>query len=120
MMRLTTDAPKNNLESALNLFYAKDGEAWVLRGGSEPAYADGTLFDYIRAAILNVLGPKTPILNLSDEERKIVVDLKKYGISGKFKATDLWSKEEKENIEGELKAVIAPHAPLIVRLIERI
>lgn len=27
MKRLTTDAPKNNLESALNLFYAKDGEA---------------------------------------------------------------------------------------------
>lgn len=36
MKRLTTDAPKTNLESALNLFYAKDGEAWVLRGGSVP------------------------------------------------------------------------------------
>lgn len=68
MKRLTTDAPKNNLESALNLFYAKDGEAWVLRGGSEPAYADVTLFDYIRSAILNTLGPKTPILDLNDEE----------------------------------------------------
>ena len=51
MKRLTTDAPKTNLESALNLFYAKDGEAWVLRGGSEPAYADVTLFDYIRSAM---------------------------------------------------------------------
>ena len=68
MKRLTTDAPKNNLESALNLFYAKDGEAWVLRGGSEPAYADVTLFDYIRSAILNTLGPKAPILYLDDEE----------------------------------------------------
>ena len=68
MKRLTTDAPKTNLESALNLFYAKDGEAWVLRGGSEPAYADVTLFDYIRSAILNTLGPKTPILDLNDEE----------------------------------------------------
>lgn len=68
MKRLTTDAPKTNLESALNLFYAKDGEAWVLRGGSEPAYADVTLFDYIRSAILNTLGPKTPILDLDDEE----------------------------------------------------
>lgn len=68
MKRLTTDAPKTNLESALNLFYAKDGEAWVLRGGSEPAYFDVTLFDYIRSAILNVLGPKTPILDLDNEE----------------------------------------------------
>jgi len=68
MKRLTTDAPKTNLESALNLFYAKDGEAWVLRGGSEPAYVDVTLFDYIRSAILNTLGPKTPILDLDDEE----------------------------------------------------
>lgn len=68
MKRLTTDAPKTNLESALNLFYAKDGEAWVLRGGFEPACADVTLFDYIRSAILNTLGPKTPILDLDDEE----------------------------------------------------
>ena len=68
MKRLTTDAPKNNLESALNLFYAKDGEAWVLRGGSEPAYVDVTLLDYIRSAILNTLGPNTPILDLDDEE----------------------------------------------------
>lgn len=68
MKRLTTDAPKTNLESALNLFYAKDGEAWVLRGGTEPAYVDVTLFDYIRSAILNTLGPKTPILDLDDEE----------------------------------------------------
>ena len=68
MKRLTTDAPKNNLESALNLFYAKDGEAWVLRGGSEPAYVDVTLFDYIRSAILNTLGPNTPILDLDNEE----------------------------------------------------
>ena len=68
MKRLTTDAPKDNLESALNLFYAKDGEAWVLRGGSEPSYADVTLFDYIRSAVLNTLGPNTPILHLDDEE----------------------------------------------------
>lgn len=68
MKRLTTDAPKNNLESALNLFYTKDGEAWVLRGGSEPAYVDVTLFDYVRSAILNTLGPNTPILYLDDEE----------------------------------------------------
>lgn len=68
MKRLTTDSQKNNLESALNLFYAKDGEAWVLRGGSEPNYVDVTLFDYIRSAILNVLGCKCPILDLDNEE----------------------------------------------------
>lgn len=43
MKRLTTDAPKNNLESALNLFYAKDGEAWVLGGGPEPNYVPDTI-----------------------------------------------------------------------------
>lgn len=66
MERLTTDAPNTNLERALNLFYAKDGEAWVLRGGSYPAYVDVTLFDYIRSAILNNLGPS--MSNLGDEE----------------------------------------------------
>lgn len=51
MKRLTTDTPQNNLESALNLFYAKDGEAWVRGGGPEPDYDDVTLFVYIRRAI---------------------------------------------------------------------
>lgn len=68
MKRLTTDIPKDNLESALNLFYAKDGEAWVLRGGPEPAYADVTLFNFIRSTILNVLGCKCSILDLDNEE----------------------------------------------------
>lgn len=71
MKRLTTDAPKNNLESALNLFYAKDGEAWVLGGGPEPNYVDVTLFDYIRSAILNNLGPT--MSNLGDDELKEVI-----------------------------------------------
>lgn len=51
MKRLTTDKPESNLETALNLFYAKDGEAWVRGGGEEPEYKDVTLYDYIRAAI---------------------------------------------------------------------
>lgn len=71
MKRLTTDAPKNNLESALNLFYAKDGEAWVLGGGPEPNYVDVTLFDYIRSAILNNLGPT--MSNIGDDELKEVI-----------------------------------------------
>ena len=66
MKRLTTDIPKNNLESALNMFYAKDGEAWVLGGGSEPDYVDVTLFDYIRAAIWKNLGQS--MSNLSNDE----------------------------------------------------
>ena len=53
MKRLTTDKPETNLESALNMSYAKDGEALVRGGGEEPEYKDFTLFDYIRAAIRN-------------------------------------------------------------------
>lgn len=48
MKRLTTDTPKDNLEAALNLFYIKDHETWVLGGGPGPEYADVSLFDFIR------------------------------------------------------------------------
>lgn len=51
MKRLTTDNPKNNLQTALNLFYAKDGEAWVRGGGPEYEYQDVPLFTYIRSVI---------------------------------------------------------------------
>lgn len=51
MVRLTTDNPKNNLQTALNLFYAKDGEAWVRGGGPEYEYQDVPLFQYIRSVI---------------------------------------------------------------------
>jgi len=51
MERLTTDTPKNNLQTALNLFYAKDGEAWVRGGGPEYEYQDVPLFTYIRSVI---------------------------------------------------------------------
>lgn len=59
MKRLTTDTPQNNLENALNLFYAKNGEAWVRGGGPEPDYEDVTLFVYIRRAIKALLMPVT-------------------------------------------------------------
>ena len=36
MKRLTNDNPQNNTETALNLFFVKDGQAWVRRGGPEP------------------------------------------------------------------------------------
>ena len=37
-MRLTTDNPQNNVETALNLFYIKDGETYVRGGGPAPDY----------------------------------------------------------------------------------
>ena len=51
MERLTTDNPKNNLQTALNLFYAKNGEAWVRGGGIAYEYQDAPLFQYIRSVI---------------------------------------------------------------------
>nr|DAH98717.1 MAG TPA: hypothetical protein [Caudoviricetes sp.] len=45
-MRLTTDTPKNNLEMALNLFYAKDKDVWVRGYGKNGA--DISLFDLSR------------------------------------------------------------------------
>lgn len=60
MWRLTTDTPNDNVMTALNLFYAKDGETWVRGGGAAPDYPDITLFDFIRG----VCGVLTPDLEL--------------------------------------------------------
>lgn len=51
MERFTTDAPEGNLQTALNLFYAKDGEAWVRGGTPAHDYVDTTLNIYIRGVI---------------------------------------------------------------------
>lgn len=51
MERLTTDHPHDNTETALNLFYVKDGEAWTRNGGEEPDYPDVRLFDFARRLI---------------------------------------------------------------------
>lgn len=51
MERLTTDNPRDNIETALNLFYIKDGETWVRGGGDAPGYPDVRLFDYARKLI---------------------------------------------------------------------
>ena len=51
MNRLTTDAPKNNLENALNFFYVKDHEAYVRGGGPAPDYKDVSLNDYMKRII---------------------------------------------------------------------
>lgn len=68
MDRLTTDKPSTNLMTALNLFYAKDGQAWVRGGGPEPDYKDCTLDDYIWATMCGVLDPGVPITRLPDED----------------------------------------------------
>lgn len=51
MKRLTTTAPKNNVETALNLFYIRDHETWVRGAGPAPNYPDVSLFDFTRALI---------------------------------------------------------------------
>lgn len=48
MKRLTNDNPQDNVSSALNLFYVKDGWTWVRGGGPGPDYADISLNDYVR------------------------------------------------------------------------
>lgn len=51
MKRLVTDTPRDNIQTALNLFYIKDHETWVRGGGPAPDYPDETLFAYTRALI---------------------------------------------------------------------
>ena len=48
-MRFTTDTPEGDLQSALNLFYVKDGEAWVRGYGKDGA--DVTLNELARSLI---------------------------------------------------------------------
>lgn len=51
MRRLTTDMPENNTETALNLFYIKDGWTWVTGGGHAPKHEDISLCDYVRMIV---------------------------------------------------------------------
>lgn len=51
MKRLTTDHPQDNTETALNLFYVHDGEAWARGGGRAPRYSDVRLYDFARRLI---------------------------------------------------------------------
>lgn len=50
-MRLTTNDPQDNVQTALNLFYVKDKQTWVRGGGPGSEYKDVPLYDYIRRAI---------------------------------------------------------------------
>lgn len=82
-MRLTTDDPQTSLEMALNLFYAKDGEAWVRNGEWNK---DVTLYDYTKSAISNIFGSKMAILSWEkDEIAEILYD---------------WGYEGNKSIEG--------------------
>ena len=68
MNRLTTNDPKDNVENALNLFYAKDGETWVRGGGSEPNFEDISLYDFTREAV------KKNGLNISSDENDAMAE----------------------------------------------
>ena len=48
MHRLTTDNPADNIEASLNLFYVRDGDAFIRGGGDAPDYADISVTDFIR------------------------------------------------------------------------
>lgn len=67
MERLTTDNPRNNTEVALNLVYAKDGQAWVRNGGPAPGYPDVELYDYMRLIVADH-GPMSIKADLTDDE----------------------------------------------------
>lgn len=67
MKRLTMNDPQGNVETAHNLFYAKDTEVWVHGGGAAPDYADITLYDFIRQ-IVQSLGPMSIDTSVPDEE----------------------------------------------------
>lgn len=73
VLRLTTDKPDGNFMSALNTFFAKDGEAWVRRGGDDPdyvdSYKDATLNDYIRRVWKNMVrDDQEDVLPENDEQ----------------------------------------------------
>lgn len=50
MVRLTTDNQTDNIEASLNLFYVRDGDAFIRGGGDAPDYADISVTDFIRKA----------------------------------------------------------------------
>ena len=51
MKRLTTDNPKDNYSTALNLFYIKDRMTMVRGGGAAPDYPDVSLPEHMRRII---------------------------------------------------------------------
>lgn len=74
MWRLTTDTPDDNVMTALNLFYAKDGETWVRGGGAAPDYPDITLYEFIRG-VCGVLTPDLELPSDNDNLSCLMADL---------------------------------------------
>ncbi len=56
------------------------------------------------------------LFNTSDEEREVTAELAYHGIEGKYKGTELWTKEETEGIENTLTLSVAPHGVKVLRL----
>ncbi|MCM1544083.1 MAG: alpha-galactosidase [Ruminococcus sp.] len=56
------------------------------------------------------------IFNLADDEREITFNLAEYGFDGEYNATDLWTNEAHEAMQGEASFKIRPHAVKALRL----
>lgn len=78
MKRLTTDAPKDNIQVAVNLFYVKDGWTWVRGGGPAPEYKDVSLCDYIRY----IVKVHIPDENLPDDDESLSMMMSEWLLDG--------------------------------------
>lgn len=77
MKRLTTDNPKDNIETALNLLYIKDHETWVR--GYGPNFDDVNLFDLVRQIVkVHIPGEELPKEN--DDLANMMADWLDYDI----------------------------------------
>ena len=55
------------------------------------------------------------LFNLTDEDREISLDFKKYGFESSYKATELWTKEE-TSFKDEISYKVNAHGTAIFRL----
>ena len=79
MERLTKEDPMGNYSRALNLFYIKDRETWVRRGGDAPDYPDISLNDWMRKIIkkfefMLYLSPELDDTELSEQMTEALLD----------------------------------------------
>ena len=72
MKRLTTDTPKDNIETSLNLFYVKDGWTWIRGGGPAPDYADISLNNFVRMLVKANI-PDNPELPENDDDLSMMM-----------------------------------------------
>lgn len=78
MVRLTTDNPIDNIEASLNLFYVRDGDAFIRGGGDAPDYADISVTDFIRKAARTLC----PDMLLPESEEEISFAMDEYLFDG--------------------------------------